>query len=208
MERNNRIADVTAAICLLFVVLGLSESAGAQQPGANNRTSRTDTAVAMKDLNLRDSEVRSLEIAKDAAKSPTITKAAPERVEQVRQDFGRIQEINVEVLNAYRAGGPPDYKQVSRAMAEINKRARRLSTNLTLPDLTDDETYPLQDRSPLLDLNDLIVRFVTNPIFKNPNTFDADLAIKAKRDLVAIIELSRRIEKSAQKLAKNEAKPR
>jgi hypothetical protein len=93
-------------------------------------------------------------------------------------------------------------------MAEINKRARRLSTNLMLPESAADENRQGQDRSPLLKLNDMIQQFVTNPIFKNANTMDAELAARAKRDLVGIIDLSHRIEKSARKLAKDESSPK
>jgi hypothetical protein len=205
MDRDNRIGSLTPALCGAIAALLLAGSAAAQQSGNNKNVER---AVAMADLNLRDSEVRSLEIAHDSAKDPAKPKAAPETVEQVKQDFGRIQEISLEVLKVYATGGTPDYKQISRSMAEINKRARRLSTNLMLPESAADENRQGQDRSPLLKLNDMIQQFVTNPIFKNANTMDAELAARAKRDLVGIIDLSHRIEKSARKLAKDESSPK
>jgi len=201
MDRDNRIGSLTPAFCGTIVVLLLAGSAPAQQ-STNSRT--VDRAVAMTDLTLRDSEVRSLEIARDAARDPAKPKAAPETVEQVKQDFGRIQEISFDVLKGYANGGAPDYKQISRSMAEINKRARRLNTNLMLPESAVEESRQSQDRSPLLKLNDLIQQFVTNPIFKNANTMDAELAARAKRDLVGIIDLSHRLEKSARRLARDE----
>jgi len=206
MDSDKRFAHLMVAFLGMGLSLGLTQAAMAQQSG-NNRPSSTDRAIAITDLNLRDAEVRSLEIARDSAKSPVTPKATPQTIEQVQQDFGRLQEINTEVMKAYAAGGAPDYQHIGRAMAEINKRAHRLNTNLTLPELNGVETPHSQNRSPLLDLNELITRFVTNPIFKNANTMDAELAAKAKRDLVGIIDLSHRIEKSAHKLAKSEAKP-
>jgi hypothetical protein len=201
MDRDNRIGSLTPALCGAVVALLLAGSAAAQQ---SSNSKNVDRAVAMTDLTLRDSEVRSLEIAHDAVRDPAKPKAAPETVEQVKQDFGRIQEISLDVLKGYANGGAPDYKQISRSMAEINKRARRLNTNLMLPESAVEETRQSQDRSPLLKLNDLIQQFVTNPIFKNANTMDAELAAKAKRDLAGIIDLSHRLEKSARRLARDE----
>jgi len=205
MDRENRIGKLTPVLCGAVAALLLAGSTQAQQ-STNPKTA--DKAVAMTDLTLRDSEVRSLEIAHDAARDPVKPKAAPETVEQVKQDFGRIQEISLDVLKVYVNGAAPDYKQISRSMAEINKRARRLSSNLMLPESAADENGQPQDRSPLLKLNDLIQQFVTNPIFKNVNTMDAELAARAKRDLVGIIDLSHRLEKSARKLAKDESSPK
>jgi hypothetical protein len=201
MDHTTGLARKMGSICGMALMVTLALTALAQQPGTSSRA--TDRAVAMKDLTLRDSEVRSLEIARDNARDPSRPKAPPERIEQVKQDFGRIQEINSQIMRGFTGGGAPDYKYISASMAEINKRAHRLRTNLLLPESASDEKRQDRQRSPLLDLNDLIIGFVTNPIFKDPNRMDADLATKAKRDLTGIIDLSRRIEKSANKLAAN-----
>ena len=51
-------------------------------------------------------------------------------------------------------------------------------------------------------LNSRIVGFVTNPYFRNPKVVDAELVSRASRDLARIIELSRSIRKSAERLSR------
>ena len=55
-------------------------------------------------------------------------------------------------------------------------------------------------RAMLFRLNTLIVNFVTNPYFRNPKVFDAELVSKASRDLNDIIQLSRTLRKNSERL--------
>ena len=162
----------------------------------------------------REMNIRMLEIAKDRKDQPAF-EVSKETVKQVSEDFARIQKINAEILRDYVSGTKPDYKHISEAMAEINKRAGRLNTNLLLPPSETVESGPASAsesnkrpaRSPLLDLNDLITSFVNNPIFKNSETIDATTGARARRDLEGIIDLSNRISKSAEKLSKIQTSP-
>jgi hypothetical protein len=161
----------------------------------------------------RDMNVRRLELEKERTEKPTF-EASKETTKQVNEDFARIQSINAEVMHDYATGIAPDYKHISEVMAEISKRAMRLNANLLLPssdgEVNDRASHVTSDkrraRSPLLDLNELICGFVTNPIFKNLNTIDVELGRQAKRNLQSIIDLSDRISKSAVKLSKTAEK--
>src|SRR5262249_52126186 len=101
--------------------------------------------------------------------------------------------------------------QLAESMSEINKRASRLHTNLLLPQDEDNQQKGMinkpSGRSPLLDLNDLIVSFAGNPIFKEAGTVDAKTGIKARQDLEKIMALSDLIGKSADRLSKSQAQP-
>jgi hypothetical protein len=184
------------------------------RPNPNPRTASRTTSDDILDMRMRDMNIRRLEIEKEHAAKPTL-EVSKETVKQVNEDFAQIQEINAEIMRDYVSGHAPDYKHIAEAMAQIKKRAARLNTNLLLP--PDEEVVDIQTirsesnkrpaRSPLLDLNDLINRFVTNPIFKNVNTIDLALGVKARRDLASIIDLSDRISKSAEKLSKAPTKP-
>ena len=55
-------------------------------------------------------------------------------------------------------------------------------------------------------LHDLIVSFVTNPLFKNLGLVDAKLVTKASGDLRDIIQLSENIKKVAETLNKTRKK--
>jgi len=188
---------MATAACLLLVSL-LAGGTRAQRAGDRPRT---DPQQAVIDQGLREMQVRSLEIAKEA-RGATLTTASPELIKQVKEDFGRIQEINGKVIRSYARGDAPDYGYLSVAMAEINKRAARLNTNLLLPQQSKREVLQPAEGSPLVQLNELVQHFVANAIFKNAGTIDAGLGLAARRDLENIIELSDRIRKSADRLQK------
>jgi hypothetical protein len=186
----------------LFMVLIMAMPIAAQTSG--NRPAPGGPTIDQRDMYLREMNLKSIELSKPGTKEG----ASSEAIKQVKEDFLGIQQINAEIMHAYVAGEPPNYKRLSEAMAEINKRAARLNANLLLPVGQAAAAPPKGGaskgaaRSPLLDLNDLINSFVTNPIFKNSDTVDATTGTKAKRDLESIIDLSDRINKSAEKLSK------
>jgi hypothetical protein len=182
--------------------------------GANAQSSKGPVQPVTNDhnLQLREMQMRSLELTKESEKKLT-REVSPETLKNVQEDFSRIQSINADIMRAYASGAAPNFASLAQATAEINKRATRLRANLMLPEPSKDTqeqkaSTEAQPKSPLMALNYLIVSFVTNPIFKNDNTIDADLGTKAKRDLDAIVDLSDKISKSAEKLSKSSGKPR
>ena len=213
MNLNKLNLIVSVAAFALVIVLPTSVAAQARPNPRSSPPGRPPDSVL--DMRERDMNIRRLEIEKESSAKPTI-EVSKETVKQVSEDFARIQEINAEIMRDYASGTPPDYKHIAEAMAEIKKRAGRLNVNLLLPpdeagadnQGTQTEVNKKPARSPLLDLNDLIRSFVTNPIFKNANTIDLNLGPKAKRDLASIIDLSDKISRSAERLSKNIGRPR
>lgn len=205
-------ASVTAAIrAALFIAIALSISIAAQNTKSpSTRTPSGGMSPEARDRYLREMSLKSLELEKSAKSGITGT-PSNEIIKQVKEDFLRIQDINEGIIRDYVAGEPPNYKHISEAMEEIRKRAARLNDNLLLPADLENSQKSLEAgkgnaRSPLLDLNDLIKSFVSNPIFKNSNTIDAKTGAKAKKDLQGIVALSGRISKSADKLSKSQSK--
>lgn len=202
----NKLKLIVAVTTFPLVIIIIPTVAAAQ---ARNRRPTPRTPDSVREMRERDMNIRRLEIEKENGVKTT-TEVSKETVKQVNEDFARIQDINAEVMRDYVSGAVPNYKHISEAMAEINKRATRLNTSLLLPPsdaAANDQVTPVglkrgEARSPLLDLSDLIHGFVTNPIFKNVNTIDLALGTKAKRDLEGIIDLSDKISKSAGKLSK------
>ena len=203
MKLNKLKLLVTVTTFLLVIIMPFVASA------QRNRRPTPRMPDSVRETRERDMNMRRLEIEKESSVKATI-EVSKETVKLVNEDFARIQDINAEVMRDYASGAVPNYKHISEAMAEINKRAVRLNTSLLLPPsdaVATDQMTPVvlkrgESRSPLLDLNDLIHGFVTNPIFKNVNTIDLALGAKAKRDLESIIDLSDKISKSAGKLSK------
>jgi len=131
-------------------------------------------------------------------------------LEQVKEDFTRIQVLANEMMRTISVGNALDYKRISDTTAEIRKRASRLKANLALPESEYEPKHQKdqdaldsgQVRKELLKLDDSIMSFVKSPHFRNPGVADAEHSFKAAGDLENIIELSSSIRKSAEKLSK------
>lgn len=130
-------------------------------------------------------------------------------LDQIREDFLRIQVIDRKLMQATAVGDMLDLELVARSAGEIRKRSRRLKENLALPR---PETPPAgrsriaveatskRLRISLSDLSNLIEGFVSNPMFEQSKLVDARLSAKARQDIEAIIELSSQIKRSSEKL--------
>jgi len=120
---------------------------------------------------------------------------------QIREDFTRLQVVNNEMMQTVFVKKNVDRKSIAATTAEINKRATRLSENLVLPRLDDKAKNQKRDdagndsglQAGLLKLDRCIMSFISNPLFKQPNVVDAQLALKARRDLDQIIRLSKQL---------------
>ena len=191
----------------LLIALPIQTSAQGRSTPSSGRPTPTARSPIDRDMYQREMNIKSLELDREKRGS-IIGTPSETTIKEVREDFARIQDINSDMIRLYKSGSPPDYKYISQAMAELRRRAERLRVNLVLPSVKEVEqehkgAAPAKPgRSPLLDLNDLITSFVTNPIFANVNTIDAELGASAKRDLESIVDLSDKINKSAEKLNK------
>lgn len=125
---------------------------------------------------------------------------------QTEEDFNRILTLHNEIARAISSKNDLDFKFVSEATGEINKRASRVQSSLGLG-LLDEEraakkTETIEDAQPkdsLIKLCTQIRSFVTNPTIENPNTVDAQQLTKARHDLESVIQLSGLIKKDADK---------
>lgn len=130
---------------------------------------------------------------------------------QIREDFRQIQIVHNEMMAAAFSVKPLDrlnYKGISKATAEINKRAMRLKSMLQLPKPQNEGTQVFKEvtkdvhlKVSLLALDNLIMRFVQNPSFGHTGVVDAQESAKASEDLVRIIDLSRHIRQNSTRLA-------
>ncbi|HVG35474.1 MAG TPA: hypothetical protein VM911_20655 [Pyrinomonadaceae bacterium] len=133
----------------------------------------------------------------------------------IKEDFTRIQVVNNEMMRKIFDDEVLDYKRISESIGEIRKRATRLRENLMLPE-TEPGDKSLRTLGPtqsallkdsLLRLDNMIMAFVRNPLFQQPNVVDAKLSAKAGDDLKTIIEFSGGIRKEAEKLSKLQGRP-
>ncbi len=157
----------------------------------------------------RERELRRAEQLIGQQKAATLNKSL---LLQRQEDFRRLQIINNEMMTATMSAPEPDYKLISNTTSEIKKRASRLKESLALPKTEEADAKANQQtlvaranesvKERLIRLDELIMSFISNPIFRTPGAIDTKLSARAQRDLDRIIELSYSVKKDADKLNK------
>jgi hypothetical protein len=195
------VCGVAALACLL-----VGGAALAQQQLPSQAPSIKDPKSGTRQQQDREATLRSAEV--DAALDKARERRVEIDIEQIKQDYRRIQVLRNEVAHIAIAGGPFNYKAIAERAESISKSAERLKTTL-LPKAA--EPKPPGQKSPaeftqdemkgaLVRLCKLIDRFVENPSLKNPDVADARQVVQAGNDLLSILELSGNVRRSAEKL--------
>ena len=205
MRTRSRVIAHTVCLMVLvqFVMVGIL---GAQQNGPTGPPSIKDPKSETRDRQDREATLRSAELG--AAVGKIDQKRIDATLDQMKQDFRRIQIVRNELVRNLLANKPFDYKLISDEVAEINKRADRLKTALMskVPgekektEKTQEEINSEELKRGLVKLCHLIDSFVENPVLKNPGTSDVQQLTRASADLLGIIELSDNIRKNAVRL--------
>jgi hypothetical protein len=205
-----------AAACaaLLFVLPVAAPAARAQSSGGHRPRPAGSAPAAQPQTHgpsIRERQIVMAEMEKEAAK-PTPERKPALPLEQIAEDFERIQAVNNRMMAAVMRADSPDYRLVSDSTAEIRKRAARLKSNLPLPEPEGPEGVKATEyKSPedaaqlkaaLLRLDRALMGFVKSPVFKNSDVVNADDAARARRDLEDVIELSRLLNKDAERMSK------
>ena len=186
-------------------MLGLLLAVGSTAFGQTERERERES-------NDRDIELRSwnLKIISLEANKERKSKLRPEQaLAQVQKDFTRLQSINKELVFSISDKRDLDFTFVNNCATEIRERSARLNDTLALPSVDKSEipTPQSADNSTrlklsVLRLGNLIYNFTNNPVFKEPGVANTDGTLRAKRELMEIIELSGQIRKDSEKLEK------
>jgi hypothetical protein len=195
---------LAASASLLLIGAGATMAQGA--PGGAGAPAVIDPKGETHSQMNREAALRSAEIRSVGGRMDPRQLAAA--IDQTKQDFKRIQLIRNDVVDYLVAKKPLDYKLVSEQAAEINKRANRLKSFLmpSAPvekkeDAAQQTEYDgEQIKGALVKLCNTIYSFTGNAMFKDPTTVDIQKAASAGGDLLAIIELSDNVKRSADRL--------
>lgn len=187
---------VRAAAALPFLALLLAADAQAQQLSRLEQLMREHRARLYK---------RAIE---EGLRKPPV-KAEEElrlALTQIREDYERIQLVNNDLAQATSDPAQLDLRLAADSASEIRKRAERLLSNLSLPEMPADlerVRMPAEGeehlRPSLVMLRRLVERFVRSPLFREVNVIDAQISTRARRDLEGIVELSGRLKKDCEK---------
>ena len=177
-------------------------------PGGVGTSARRDSILA-READLEGREIR-LRLLSEPGKTKTAQTVDDRKfiVNQIFEDFERVQVINREMIKATTNLDNNGYKQISSLADEMNKRAKRLKTNLNIPDMEHDKKEPepqnemdaAQLKASIQSLNTSVKNFVTSPVFTNPRVTTVGNLQNIRRDISNVIELSRTVKKAATKL--------
>jgi hypothetical protein len=160
------------------------------------------------EMEMRQRTLRDLDkmINKRPAKAPDARPAYGD----VAEEFKQLQLANYSLAGVTDPKVELDYARVRKESAEVRKRAMRLKSYLSLPEVEEppktDKAAEMQTpealRSAIGKLDALVNSFAWNPVFQKPDVVDLEQSTKASRDLAGILSLSEQIRKSAEELGK------
>jgi hypothetical protein len=200
--RRLRLATVAALVALAFIVL-LPWAARAQ-----SSSSAAARAAARAEMEMRQRMLWDLDKLK-REKSAGAPDTRPDYGE-VAEEFKQLQLMNYSLAGVADPKVQLDYARIRKESAEVRKRAARLKSYLSLPEVESDAKQekaaeiqtPEALRSAVGKLDALVNSFAWNPVFQRPDVVDLELSTKASRDLAGIISLSEQIRKSAEEMGK------
>ena len=191
-----------------LLIIPITRSMSQKRPDSSGApgTPRTDTMLS-RDADIQNRELRLL-LLNEPEKSRTPTSTEDDRkmiVSQIFKDFERIQVINREMTQISSSLGPQSYKRISTLADDMNKRAKRLKTNLGVPDKNEDKKDHADElaldasqlKASLQALSVSVKSFVTNPIFQEPRATDVRQLINLRQDIFNVINLSQTVKKAA-----------
>jgi hypothetical protein len=202
VTNRDLVAHAFAAVALLLAMplASLAQGSVTVGPGTDPEAAR------IRDEKQREMQLRNLEAGGTAHSNEKVVKSA---LDQLNQDFKRIQIIRNDIAHAINVDGTLDYKRVSDQTAELKKRALRMQSYLALRGSGGDVKNQAaqigyddgQMKDALVRLCKRIDSFVANPKFTSPLVADVGGTANASRDLREIIALSGGIRSSAERLS-------
>ena len=205
--------SIMLALVLLALMAGYPQSFLGQQPPLSSKppydpATRPKFRALVDAINKRSRELGLIEVNEDPDQAAWVRRRLDA---QLIEDFEKLHAINVEKIAVQSSGPSLDYKTLCDATADLKNRANRIKYNVPLLQVVDKGEKTHYDDSPehlplmLPELGRLIDRFLGSPVFRLSSTNDAELRLKASRDLNNIIKLSETINKIAKRATKTVA---
>lgn len=206
---------VVLSVLFIFAASVFSNVLGqAAPPGAG-------TPAGAGDKNLGDDGIKARSVEMDrmkqeaqrveAASFAPVNKDIVAKFPQIKEDFEGIQIFQATIVTAYTTGKTIDYLLIGVSADGINKKAKRLDSNLFAPSSNkkgdkakdDNEPQKLEKtrtiRELIVDMDKAIGSFVSSPIFGNIKVIEPEVAMKTREDLIKILELSEKLSAEAKK---------
>jgi len=207
-ERNKSRDNFRILILVGFVLMSghpqalLGQQQSSYKPPVDPAAAPPRVKAMVEAINQRARELGLIAVSDDPATAEFVRRRLNA---QLTEDFEKLHAINVEKIATLSAGPSLDYKILADATADLKTRATRIKYNVTVlqvggkgEKIRYDEN-PDQLASMLPELSGLINSFLSSPVFRLSSPNDAELRMKASRDLDGIIKLSETINKIARR---------
>lgn len=210
--RHTRYTLITFGSLLVSSILVLPVHSFAQKRGGTGgSTSTKRDAIFEREVDIQSREIQLRMLNEGKTTTPSSRASAEDRkliVSQIFEDFQRIQIVNREMMQLSPNLNPTSYKRMSTLAEEMGKRAKRLKTNLGVPDVIQEkkeaESVPEMDlahvQASLQTINASVKSFVGNPLFQDPRVTDVRHLDNLRRDISNLIDQSRAVKKAVGKL--------
>jgi hypothetical protein len=205
--QSSRITRCCSTLLVLLGVLTFLSSATVAK--SQTRTSNLPGPGIREGNRAMDDYDRAINRMKNDAKA--VNERRRNLFPQINEDFQRIQVIHNEIVRMLQPEKALNYDRLAELTDDMKKRTARLRSNLVLPEpekTAAERTHPdaIDDthmKKTIVDLHDLIVSFVANPIFKNLGVVDSKVIAAASENLDSIMDISDEIKREARILGKS-----
>ena len=207
-ERNKSRDNFRILILVGFVLMSghpqalLGQQQSSYKPPVDPAAAPPRVKAMVEAINQRARELGLIAVSDDPATAEFVRRRLNA---QLTEDFEKLHAINVEKIATLSAGPSLDYKILADATADLKTRATRIKYNVTVLQVGGKgekiryDDNPDQLASMLPELSGLINSFLSSPVFRLSSPNDAELRMKASRDLDGIIKLSETINKIARR---------
>lgn len=201
------LGSVLGSLLLIAPVTCFAQKRG-DNPGGATAASRRETVLS-RDADILNREWNLRLLTDGKSKAPPTPDERKFIVSQIFEDFERMQIVNREMMHASSNLNAQSCKRISTLADEMTKRAKRLKTNLGIPDpdpvkKDHEENAPAMDvaqfKASLQTLDGSVKSFVNSPLFKDPRVTTVGQLHNLRRDITNVIDLSRTVKKAAGKL--------
>ena len=192
-------AAIPLLMCICLTILISAQSANSQTfPGPAARENNRSMDQYDRDINRMKNDAKA------------VNERRLNRFPQINDDFQQLQIIHNEIVRMLAPNKELSLDRLVDLSGDMKKRSVRLRENLLLPEsneprpqTTPSETVDdVQLKKTIADLHDLIVQFVTSPVFKNLGVVDAKAIYETRDHLDDIISVSDEIKREAKQLNK------
>jgi hypothetical protein len=208
-----RYSSAMLAVAVLVLITGYPQSLSRQQqssykppvdPAGANRKVR----LMVETINQRARELGLISVSDDPAQEAFVRRRLNA---QLIEDFEKLHSINVEKIATLSSSASMDHKALFDATADLKNRATRIKYNVPILQIADKGEKIRYEETPdclssmVPELGRLIDSFLGSPVFRLSSPNDAELRVKASRDLECIIKLSEMINKIAKRSTRTAA---